>query len=147
MCIYKKERCTPEYIGHIQRPQSGKSIRKRNKKPLPISLNMIPTNLQNQSKALGLPLCTSQPKLIDNLGTTILTYSHDAPYFQMSYGFSPSTKSKKCIEDVRQTFFHFLPTKEPCQLKIVSRIVEGSNLTTKKKRENNNCLRTLDIVQ
>lgn len=73
---------------------------------------MILTHLQNQLQALSLILYTSQLKLRDYVGITISMYSRTVHHFQMLYGFSPSTKSKKCKEaSLAKPSFIFLPTK------------------------------------
>lgn len=97
-CIYmEKERWTLEYIDHVKQVQRGKATKERNKKAtVSLSLEEIPANLLNQSKALSLLLCTSKPKLTDYLGTTITTYNHIVPHFQTLFNFSPAM-SKKCL--------------------------------------------------
>ena len=71
-CIHtKRERCIPKYIDHIQWAQSGKAKKERQKITLSLSFSQIPINLQNQSKALSIPLYTYQPKLTNYIRTTI----------------------------------------------------------------------------
>ena len=143
VCVYKKEICKPEYRGHIQWALSGRFDNERNIKPLSLSLNMIPTNLQGiEPSFVYVPTQAKRPHRNNhfNLFSGCSTFPN-------ALRFPSFHKVQKMhIGVICQTFFRFFWTKEPCQIKGVSLTMEGPTQTIP-NRKNKSCHRTLDMMQ